>query len=448
MAVTAPGQASPSSRRHHRRAQAALRRAGEHRARRARAARQGYFLSTRRICPTPSCSPNRPRKCRQIVQLCARHKTPIIAFGTGTSLEGHVSAPNGGISLDVSRMNKVLAGQRGRPRRRGAARRHAQAAQRIHARHRAVLPDRSRRRRLARRHGEHARLGHQRGALRHDARERAGAARSSLPTAASCALGGRARKSAAGYDLTRSCSSAPRARSASSPRSRCGSTASPKRWSAATCAFDDLEGAVNTVIQTIQSGIPVARIELLDALHGRHGEQVLQAQPAAEEHCCCSSSTAPRPAPRSRPRWCRRSPPSTAAATSPGPARPRSAASCGRRATTRPGRPRPLRPGWGMWATDVCVPISRLAECILETQKDIVANGLYAPIVGHVGDGNFHLTMMVNPDDPTDLPQRRGAQRPHGRARAGDGRHLHRRARRRHGQDQVPRTRSTARRCR
>ena len=63
------------------------------------------------------------------------------------------------------------------------------------------------------------------------------------------------------------------------------------------------------------------------------------------------------------------------------------------------------RPGWGMWATDVCVPISRLAECILETQKDIVANGLYAPIVGHVGDGNFHLTMMVNPDDPTDLPR-------------------------------------------
>ena len=61
------------------------------------------------------------------------------------------------------------------------------------------------------------------------------------------------------------------------------------------------------------------------------------------------------------------------------------------------------KPGWGMWATDVCVPISRLAECILETQKDIVANGLYAPIVGHVGDGNFHLTMMVEPRRP-DLP--------------------------------------------
>ena len=63
------------------------------------------------------------------------------------------------------------------------------------------------------------------------------------------------------------------------------------------------------------------------------------------------------------------------------------------------------KPGWGMWATDVCVPISKLAECILETQKDIQKNGLYAPIVGHVGDGNFHLTMMVNPDDPTYLPK-------------------------------------------
>ena len=66
------------------------------------------------------------------------------------------------------------------------------------------------------------------------------------------------------------------------------------------------------------------------------------------------------------------------------------------------------KPGWGMWATDVCVPISRLAECILETQKDIVASDLYAPIVGHVGDGNFHLTMMVNPDDPTYLKRAEG----------------------------------------
>ena len=66
------------------------------------------------------------------------------------------------------------------------------------------------------------------------------------------------------------------------------------------------------------------------------------------------------------------------------------------------------KPGWGMWATDVCVPISKLAECILETQKDIQANGLYAPIVGHVGDGNFHLTMMVDPNDPTYLPRAEG----------------------------------------
>ena len=111
-----------------------------------------------------------------IVQLCARHKTPIIPFGTGTSLEGHISAPERRHLARPQPHEQGAAGQRGRPRRRRAARRHPQAAQRIPARHRAVLSDRSRRRRLDRRHGQHARLGHQRGALRHDARERAGAA--------------------------------------------------------------------------------------------------------------------------------------------------------------------------------------------------------------------------------------------------------------------------------
>ncbi len=106
---------------------------------------------------------------QRIVQLCAQHKTPIIAFGTGTSLEGHISAPNGGISLDVSRMNKVLQVNEAdldvvvQP---GVTRKQL----------RALLPDRSRRRRLAGRHDQHARFGHQRGALWHDARERAGAA--------------------------------------------------------------------------------------------------------------------------------------------------------------------------------------------------------------------------------------------------------------------------------
>ena len=165
---------------------------------------------------------------QQIVQLCARHKTPIIAFGIGTSLEGHISAPNGGISLDVSRMNKVLHGERGRPRRGGAGRRHAQAAQRVHPRHRAVLPDRSRRRRLARRHGGTRASGTN--AVRYGTmRENVLALQVVTADGRLMRLAGARANPRAGYDLA-SCSSAPRARSASSPRSRCASTASPKRW--------------------------------------------------------------------------------------------------------------------------------------------------------------------------------------------------------------------------
>jgi FAD/FMN-containing dehydrogenases len=138
---------------------------------------------------------------QQIVQLCARLKTPIIAFGTGTSLEGHISAPNGGISLDVSRMNKVLAVNEAdldvvvQP---GVTRKQLNE----YIRATGFLPDRSRRRRLAGRHGQHARLGHQRRALRHHARERAGAAGRHGRRPPDAARR-RARKSSAGYDLVK-----------------------------------------------------------------------------------------------------------------------------------------------------------------------------------------------------------------------------------------------------
>jgi D-lactate dehydrogenase (cytochrome) len=181
----------------------------------------------------------------------------------------------------------------------------------------------------------------------------------------------------------------------------------PESMASATCAFDSLEGAVNTVIQTIQSGIPVARIELMDTetvdtvnkysklslplksillleFHGTEAgtkEQAEMVQALAEENGGGHFAWTGQAEERSK-MWQARHDAAWAA--------------------------KAAKPGWGMWATDVCVPISRLAECILETQKDIVANGLYAPIVGHVGDGNFHLTMMVNPDDPTYLPRAEG----------------------------------------
>ena len=123
--------------------------------------------------PDAVAFPHSTEEVRDIVNLCRRYQTPIIPYGVGTSLEGHVLATRGGVCIDMGQMNKVLAVhdedldamvQAGVTRK---------AAERGHPAHRPVLPDRSRRGRDDRRHGGDARLGHERGALRHDARERA-----------------------------------------------------------------------------------------------------------------------------------------------------------------------------------------------------------------------------------------------------------------------------------
>jgi D-lactate dehydrogenase (cytochrome) len=209
--------------------------------------------------------------------------------------------------------------------------------------------------------------------------------------------GGRARKSSAGYDLT---------------RLLVGSEGTlgiitevqlrlfgiPEAISAAVCSFPTLEGAVNSVILTIQMGIPVARIELLDEIQmdaiNRYSDLDYPVQPTlffefhgsthgVEEHAetvggiCAELGGGDF-------RW----------------------------ATQQEDRNKlwqarhdayyaclALRPGARGWATDVCVPISRLAECLLETRRDVDAAGLLAPIVGHVGDGNFHLVFVLDPED-------------------------------------------------
>ena len=221
--------------------------------------------------------------------------------------------------------------------------------------------------------------------------------------------GGRARKSSAGYDLT---------------RLYVGSEGTlgiiteiqlrlygvPEAIAAAVCQFPDLESATRTVILAMQSGIPVARIELLDDVQMRacilysklegfteaptlffefHGseaaaehrdasvdrvaEQAAQMQAIAEEHGGSAFEWATKPEERSR-LW-----------------KARHAAYYAAMA---------LVPGTQGFATDACVPISRLADCILETKADVDATGLVAPIVGHVGDGNFHLVVLFDPKDP------------------------------------------------
>jgi D-lactate dehydrogenase (cytochrome) len=215
--------------------------------------------------------------------------------------------------------------------------------------------------------------------------------------------GTRARKSSAGYDLT---------------RLFVGSEGTlgiitevtlrvygiPEAMSAAVCAFDDLGGAVDSVIETIQLGVPVARIELLDELmiravnqyskltlretptlflefHGSEAavqEQARMVESIVKDHGGHDFAWALKPEERTR-MWKARHDAAWAALA--------------------------LRPGATTLATDVCVPISRLAECILETRRDVDASRIPAPIVGHVGDGNFHLVLLVDRGNPAEIAE-------------------------------------------
>ena len=178
----------------------------------------------------------------------------------------------------------------------------------------------------------------------------------------------------------------------------------PAAISSAVCCFPSVEAAVNVVIKTIQAGVSVARIELADAVqmdainkyskldlpvaptlwlefHGTEASVVEQAktvQVLASEHGGTNFSWTANPQDREK-LW-----------------RARHDVVYADKA---------LRDGGQLWPTDVCVPISRLAECITETQKDLAASFLPAPILGHVGDGNFHVCFVVNPNDPKDMAE-------------------------------------------
>jgi D-lactate dehydrogenase (cytochrome) len=335
-----------------------------------------------------------------IVKACARHETPVIPFGTGTSLEGHVAALHGGICVDLSRMNRVL---------------------RVNVDDLDVAVQPGVTRKQLNNHlkesglffpidpGADASIGGMAAtrasgtnAVRYGTmRENVLGLTVVLADGRIIRTGGRARKSAAGYDLT---------------RLFVGSEGTlgviteitlrlygiPESISAAVGSFPTIEDAVDTVIQTIQSGIPVARIELLDDVqmdainryakldypvqstlffefHGTQAgvaEQAEMVKAIAAEHGADDFRWATKPEQRSK-LWQARHDAYYAA--------------------------KALRPGGKGWATDVCVPISRLAECISETKKEIRGSTLIAPIVGHVGDGNFHLSFIIDPDDPVEM---------------------------------------------
>ncbi|HKF70387.1 MAG TPA: FAD-linked oxidase C-terminal domain-containing protein, partial [Stellaceae bacterium] len=338
----------------------------------------------------------------EIVRLCAQHKVPVVPFGTGTSLEGHVAALKGGICIDLSQMNKVLrvsAEDLDVTVEAGVTRKQLNEYLRDTGLFFPIDP------------GANASLGGMTATRASGTNAvRYGTMRENVLSLTVVLADGRiirtarrARKSAAGYDLT---------------RLFVGSEGTlgiiveitlklygiPAAISSAMCSFPTIEDAVNTVMMTIQSGIPVARIELADdmqmkaiGMHSNldlpiastlwlefHGsdagvaEQAEMVQAIASEHGGNDFTWTTKPEDRKK-LWQARHDAAYANKT--------------------------LAPGKQIWATDVCVPISRLAECISETKKDINESFMLAPLVGHVGDGNFHLTLMLDPEDPKDVAE-------------------------------------------
>src|SRR6266852_4892337 len=335
-----------------------------------------------------------------IVRLCAKHGVPIIAYGTGTSLEGHLNAPCGGIAVDLKDMNRVLeihAGDLDCVVEPGVTRKQLNEYLRDQGLFFPIDP------------GADASLGGMAAtrasgtnAVRYGTmKDNVLALKAVLANGEVMTTARRAKKTSAGYDLTRLIIGSEGTLGVITELTL-KLSGIPEAISGGVCPFPSVEAACNAAIATIQSGLPVARIELLDELQVKatnlysklalpelpmlfvefHGspagvaEQSEQFGEIARDLGGGPFEWATRPEDRTR-LWQARHDAYWAA--------------------------RGLRPGAQAVATDVCVPISRLAECVVETQRDIAQRGLVAPILGHVGDGNFHLTLLVDMADAAEV---------------------------------------------
>ncbi len=334
---------------------------------------------------------------RDVVNICRRHRVPMIPYGVGTSLEGHVLAVQGGVCIDLSQMNQVLAVHESdldAVVQAGVTRKQLNE----HIKHTGLFfpvdP------------GADATLGGMAAtrasgtnAVRYGTmRENVLSLKVVLADGRIIQTSRRAKKSAAGYDLT---------------RLFVGSEGTlgiitevtvrlypvQEAMSAAVCAFATVDGCTNTVIQTIQAGVPIARCDIvcdvtIDAInkykktnyrvaptvffefHGSKTSVVEQAetvQAIAKENGGMDFVWATRPEERTQ-LW---------------QARHDAYFACLQ-----------IRPGTRAVSTDVCVPISRLAECVSETMADVKNYINPVPLLGHIGDGNFHLILLVDPNKP------------------------------------------------
>ena len=336
------------------------------------------------------------------VKICAAAGVPVIAFGTNTSLEGHTNAPYGGVSIDVSQMNAILE---------------------VHAEDLDVVVQPGVTRKALNEYlrdtglffpidpGADASIGGMcatrasgTNAVRYGTmKDNVMSLTVVMPDGKIVKTARRAKKSSAGYDLT---------------RLFVGSEGTlgviteitlrlygiPEAISAATCQFPSIKAACDTVIETIQSGLPIARIELVDPMTVRafnnyaklglveapmlflefHGtekgveEQTQRFKELAEGHGGGPFNWTTKPEERTK-LWQARHDVYWAHQTL------------------------KRKPEMTGFSTDVCVPISRLADCVTETIADAERLGIVAPVVGHVGDGNFHTGPLFDPNDPEEV---------------------------------------------
>ena len=335
-----------------------------------------------------------------VVQICAAHRMPVISYGTGTSLEGHINAPYGGVCIDLSEMKQVVAVHPEdldcvvQP---GVTRKQLNEYLRDQGLFFPIDPGAD-----ASIGGMTATRASGTNAVRYGTMmDNVRALTVVHASGEIIRTGGRAKKSAAGYDLT---------------RLFVGSEGTlgviteitlklhgiPEAIAAGVCPFPTVEAACNATIATIQSGIPVARIELLDALQVKacnaYSKLTLPEMPVLFVEFHGSDAGVAEQSDRFG---------EIAADLGGGPfewaTRPEDRGRMWQARHDAYWAGRALRPNAKPLATDVCVPISRLAECVVETQRDIEATGLISPIVGHVGDGNFHCCPMVDTDDPAEV---------------------------------------------
>ena len=335
----------------------------------------------------------------EVVTLASQYRVPVIPFGIGSSLEGHLLAVQGGISMDVSRMNQVLtinAEDLTVTVQPGVTRKQLNEAVKSTGLFFPIDPGAD-----ATLGGMSATRASGTNAVRYGTmRENVLALEVVTASGEVIRTGTRAKKSSAGYDLT---------------RLMVGSEGTlgvitevtvklyplPEAISAAVCSFPSIEAAVRTTIQIIQMGIPIARVELIDAnsvrmvnAHSKltlreepqllmefHGspasvkEQAEAVQEIATEFGGNAFEWATTPEERTR-LWTARHNAYFAAIQS--------------------------RPGCRAISTDTCVPISRLADCLLDSVAEAEASGLPYFLVGHVGDGNFHFGYLIDPDNPAE----------------------------------------------